>query len=380
MRSLPLVALVTRLLTCTAATPPGATTFSFKSVGSSPTGANGQGTSSSSLQTPTSSSTERANQEDRAIAVTLPALEDLVSKAADETKLLQSFVGDTLASATERQNIGELATKEAALEKQEAVAALKKVTEAEGDVVKKVKPKKIVLKGDEGRWREMLGAKESYVLSADTAKQLRDAEKDRAEMVQLLKAAGKKAPESLRRDIVKLNMKTVPDEYLTSDVGREKQRFNENRRELTCSIVSNIKRNKNHQVLLISSSNPKKPEWLLPKGGWNNDESMMDSAKREIIEEAGVSTRGRPRYLGVRYVTVLDGKEETSYVYRVIKVDSGTVYDQWPESIRHRIWVTFNDAIKLLKDDRPHMAAMVGDAAMVWDTPVWQTKPKHVAA
>jgi len=43
---------------------------------------------------------------------------------------------------------------------------------------------------------------------------------------------------------------------------------------------------KNGNILMVSAS--KKAEWILPKGGWELDESMEESAIRETFEEAGV--------------------------------------------------------------------------------------------
>jgi len=43
---------------------------------------------------------------------------------------------------------------------------------------------------------------------------------------------------------------------------------------------------KDGKVLLCSAS--RKPEWILPKGGWEKDEAMEESAIRETFEEAGV--------------------------------------------------------------------------------------------
>jgi diphosphoinositol-polyphosphate diphosphatase len=40
------------------------------------------------------------------------------------------------------------------------------------------------------------------------------------------------------------------------------------------------------KILFVSSS--RKPEWILPKGGWEMDEAMEESAIREAFEEAGV--------------------------------------------------------------------------------------------
>lgn len=40
-------------------------------------------------------------------------------------------------------------------------------------------------------------------------------------------------------------------------------------------------------ILLISSHHSQE-EWVLPKGGWENDETAEQAAKRETFEEAGV--------------------------------------------------------------------------------------------
>jgi diphosphoinositol-polyphosphate diphosphatase len=41
------------------------------------------------------------------------------------------------------------------------------------------------------------------------------------------------------------------------------------------------------RILLVSSG--KKAEWILPKGGWESDECLEESAIREVFEEAGCS-------------------------------------------------------------------------------------------
>ena len=40
------------------------------------------------------------------------------------------------------------------------------------------------------------------------------------------------------------------------------------------------------RIMLVSSN--KRPEWILPKGGWEQDESLEESAIRESFEEAGI--------------------------------------------------------------------------------------------
>lgn len=47
------------------------------------------------------------------------------------------------------------------------------------------------------------------------------------------------------------------------------------------------------RIMFVSAS--RKPEWILPKGGWELDESMEESAIRETFEEAGIlGTLGSP--------------------------------------------------------------------------------------
>jgi 8-oxo-dGTP pyrophosphatase MutT (NUDIX family) len=41
------------------------------------------------------------------------------------------------------------------------------------------------------------------------------------------------------------------------------------------------------ECLVISSSRDS-CKWVFPKGGWENDESLEEAARRETLEEAGV--------------------------------------------------------------------------------------------
>jgi hypothetical protein len=55
------------------------------------------------------------------------------------------------------------------------------------------------------------------------------------------------------------------------------------------------------KILFVSSS--RKPDWILPKGGWENDEGMEESAIRETFEEAGVLGIIGPRLSDIEYET-----------------------------------------------------------------------------
>ena len=55
------------------------------------------------------------------------------------------------------------------------------------------------------------------------------------------------------------------------------------------------------KILLVSAS--RKPEWILPKGGWESDEVVEEGAIRECFEEAGVVGVLGPRLSEIEYET-----------------------------------------------------------------------------
>ena len=65
-------------------------------------------------------------------------------------------------------------------------------------------------------------------------------------------------------------------------VGRSKQRYDAGGIRLV-AVCAAVRKGK---VVLISSRS--KPEWILPKGGWETDETAEEAARREAREEAGV--------------------------------------------------------------------------------------------
>jgi diphosphoinositol-polyphosphate diphosphatase len=55
------------------------------------------------------------------------------------------------------------------------------------------------------------------------------------------------------------------------------------------------------KILFVSAS--RKPEWILPKGGWELDETLEESAIRESFEEAGVLGVLGPKLTEIQYET-----------------------------------------------------------------------------
>lgn len=87
----------------------------------------------------------------------------------------------------------------------------------------------------------------------------------------------------------------------TSRQGRSKQRWLSDGNgtiRLTTGCVPILRGGK---ILFVSSS--RKPEWIIPKGGWEQDEALEESAVRECFEEAGVLGVLGPKLKDIQYET-----------------------------------------------------------------------------
>ncbi|GMF42862.1 unnamed protein product [Phytophthora fragariaefolia] len=181
-------------------------------------------------------------------------------------------------------------------------------------------------------------------LSGSAKEQLLKIEQQRILDQAVLAKMTKKTEDGMRRDMEPFpGMKTSP--ILKSHGGRGKQRYAEDdSRLMTCTVVSRPAKGSGREVLLISSSDPKKREWLLPKGGWDEGESVHKATWREVMEEGGVSAVFR-KALGTLKFQKTEVNKKTKetkvkkYVYHAYEMDGVTTYDQWAESMRYRIWV-----------------------------------------
>ncbi|KAI8971911.1 NUDIX hydrolase domain-like protein [Mycotypha africana] len=99
----------------------------------------------------------------------------------------------------------------------------------------------------------------------------------------------------------------------------------------------------NRRVLLITSRK-KKNAWVLPKGGWEQDETQQHAAQRETWEEAGV--KGRiTRQLGV-FEERTKGKNKLKAHHWIFEMHIDEVVKKWPErKKRDRRWFTFQEAL-----------------------------------
>ncbi|OWZ02474.1 RxLR effector protein [Phytophthora megakarya] len=121
-------------------------------------------------------------------------------------------------------------------------------------------------------------------LSLPTLRQLDEIEKLRATDIATY---SKKDGKSMRRIIPDFpGKKTAPAKFLESHVGREQQRIGTDGSRLLASAV--VYDPATERVLLISSSNPNKNDFLSIKGGWDHGESIEKATLREVMEEGGV--------------------------------------------------------------------------------------------
>ncbi|RKP23161.1 NUDIX hydrolase domain-like protein, partial [Syncephalis pseudoplumigaleata] len=91
------------------------------------------------------------------------------------------------------------------------------------------------------------------------------------------------------------------------------------------------------QIMLVSSrSTP--DQWILPKGGWESDETKERSAEREAWEEAGVVGE-IVREIGIWNTFSKKRPDKAKLQFTVYELQVRQCHDVWPEqSFRRRQW------------------------------------------
>lgn len=106
-------------------------------------------------------------------------------------------------------------------------------------------------------------------------------------------------------------------------------------------------------VLLIKSK--KRSGWVIPKGGWETDETETAAAMREAWEEAGIEIQ--IDYDLGEIPETRPPKKSTSIkcTYRFYEATVIREHADWPEAEkRDRKWMTYSEAKDALKD-RPEL-------------------------
>ncbi|KAG0206611.1 hypothetical protein BGX28_002000 [Mortierella sp. GBA30] len=126
--------------------------------------------------------------------------------------------------------------------------------------------------------------------------------------------------------------------------GRQKQLY-DNGSRLVAGCVPIDK--KGRRVLLVESSK-NEGEWVLPKGGWENDETQEEAAARETWEEAGaigriVASLGEYEHK----MNKRTGVPESIFIFFEMEVER--IEERYPEmKKRARRWFSFEDAKEMV--------------------------------
>ncbi|KAL9232644.1 hypothetical protein vseg_007729 [Gypsophila vaccaria] len=120
------------------------------------------------------------------------------------------------------------------------------------------------------------------------------------------------------------------------------------------------------EVLMINSTSG--PGLLFPKGGWENDETVEEAARREAIEEAGVKgdLLGIVGYYDFKSKTLQDefspeGLCKAAMFALLVKEE----LQYWPEqSTRQRSWLAIPQALECCR--HPWMREALEDGFMKW--------------
>ncbi|KND00061.1 uncharacterized protein SPPG_04404 [Spizellomyces punctatus DAOM BR117] len=132
----------------------------------------------------------------------------------------------------------------------------------------------------------------------------------------------------------------------TSRQGRQQQIYNSDGARLVVGVVPILARTK--QVVLVSSRT-RTNEWILPKGGWESDETQEESALREAYEESGIKgtlTRNIGTFPHTKY---FPDSDIPTCEFTFFEMDVTTFCEDWPEQgERQRRLFNFEEASKLL--------------------------------
>ncbi|XP_022751824.1 nudix hydrolase 12, mitochondrial-like [Durio zibethinus] len=144
--------------------------------------------------------------------------------------------------------------------------------------------------------------------------------------------------------------------------GRHRQRYDENNFRLVSGCIpyrltkddKDVDKENRIEVLMVSS--PNRSDLVFPKGGWEDDETVVEAACREALEEAGVRGILREIPLGVWEFRSKSRQDlcslEGSCRGFMFALEVTEELDIWPEQKdRDRIWLNVKEALGLCRYD-----------------------------
>ncbi|CAN6857860.1 hypothetical protein Bca52824_054847 [Brassica carinata] len=149
---------------------------------------------------------------------------------------------------------------------------------------------------------------------------------------------------------------------LLARTGRDRQRYDNNFRLVSGCIPYRVVKDEDDssvdfenklQVLMVSS--PNRHDLVFPKGGWEDDETVLEAASREAMEEAGVKGILREEPLGVWEFRSKSSSAEPDcclggckgYMFSLEVTEELAT---WPEhENRERRWLNVKEALELCR-------------------------------
>lgn len=142
-------------------------------------------------------------------------------------------------------------------------------------------------------------------------------------------------------------MKDGDTQTLTARTGREHQRYSPEtggRLVAGCIPYRRCTNNEDPEILMITSvqENSKKLKWVLPKGGWETDETKEQAAVRETLEEAGVEGKLESGLDEIKF----DGKHNAKQIAYMFVLRVEVEHESWAERPRReRQWYPLSEAV-----------------------------------
>lgn len=152
---------------------------------------------------------------------------------------------------------------------------------------------------------------------------------------------------------------------ILSRTGRDRQRYDNNFRLVSGCIPYRLIKEEGSeedtsvdfvnkfQVLMVSS--PNRHDLVFPKGGWEDDETVLEAASREAMEEAGVKGSLREVPLGVWEFRSKSSCNEENECFGGCKgymfaLEVTEELQEWPErENRERKWLNVKEALELCR-------------------------------
>ncbi|XP_028761161.1 LOW QUALITY PROTEIN: nudix hydrolase 12, mitochondrial-like [Neltuma alba] len=150
--------------------------------------------------------------------------------------------------------------------------------------------------------------------------------------------------------------------FVVARTGRHRQRYEDNFRLVSGCIPyrwrKDIRDQKGteHIIEVLMVTSPKRDDLVFPKGGWEDDETVMEAACREALEEAGVKGIPRENPLGMWEFRSKSSQDlcnmEGGCRGYMFALEVTEELETWPEQKnRDRQWLNVREAFRLCRYD-----------------------------